>query len=111
MKLSFIKFLNILFSNHNFFFHNCHCRGAIAAQFTRVLHRSPNHQYLITGNYVFDYQDKYRKFGAMIGGIVIANPLTNMPEVLYVTVNNYGSGININHVSVSTAIRIKILYH
>ncbi|XP_076176627.1 uncharacterized protein LOC143151413 isoform X2 [Ptiloglossa arizonensis] len=73
--------------------------GAIAAQFTRVLHRSPNHQYLITGNYVFDYQDKYRKFGAMIGGIVIANPLTNMPEVLYVTVNNYGSGININHVS------------
>lgn len=37
----------------------------------------------------------------MIHGIVIANPLTNIPEVLYVTVNTYGSGININHVSVS----------
>lgn len=72
----------------------------IAAQFTRVLHPTKN-QYLITGNYLFDYQDTYRKFGAMIHGIVIANPLTNIPEVLYVTVNTYGSGININHVSVS----------
>ncbi|XP_053999528.1 vitellogenin-3 isoform X1 [Hylaeus anthracinus] len=73
--------------------------GAIAAQFTRVLRRSSNYQYLITGNYVFDYQDAYRKFGAMISGIVIANPLSNMPEVLYVTLNTYGSGTNINHVS------------
>ncbi|XP_043259379.1 uncharacterized protein LOC122401364 [Colletes gigas] len=73
--------------------------GAIAAQFTRVLRRSSNNEYLITGNYIFDYQDKYRKFGSMIGGIVIANSITNMPEVLYVTLNTYGSGVNINHVS------------
>ncbi|KZC04099.1 Vitellogenin-3 [Dufourea novaeangliae] len=75
--------------------------GVIAAQFTRVLHRSPKNQYLITGNYLFDYQDTYRKFGAMIDGIVIANPLTNIPEVLYVTLNTYGSAININHLSAS----------
>nr|XP_031847046.1 uncharacterized protein LOC116433275 isoform X1 [Nomia melanderi] len=73
--------------------------GIIAAQFTRVLNRSPKDQYLITGNYLFDYQDTYRKFGAMIDGIVIANPATNIPEVLYVTFNTYGSGININHLS------------
>lgn len=79
--------------------HPCYVHiGMIAAQFTRVLHPTKN-QYLITGNYLFDYQDTYRKFGAMIHGIVIANPLTNIPEVLYVTVNTYGSGININHVS------------
>lgn len=76
------------------------CRGMIAAQFTRVLRPTTN-SYLITGNYLFDYQDTYRKFGAMIHGIVIANPLTNIPEVLYVTVNTYGSGVSINHVSVS----------
>ncbi|XP_076650819.1 vitellogenin-5 isoform X2 [Halictus rubicundus] len=73
--------------------------GGIAAQFTRVLHRSQKDQYLITGNYLFDYQDTYRKFGAMIDGIVIANPLTNIPEVLYVTLNTYGSALNINHLS------------
>ncbi|XP_076676903.1 vitellogenin-5 isoform X2 [Andrena cerasifolii] len=73
--------------------------GAIAAQFTRVLHRSPRNQYLITGNYVFDYQDTYRKFGVLIHGSVVANPLTNIPEVLHVTLNTYGSGNNINHVS------------
>ncbi|CAL7948266.1 unnamed protein product [Xylocopa violacea] len=79
--------------------HPCYVHiGVIAAQFTRVLH-PPTNRYLITGNYLFDYQDTYRKFGAMIHGIIIANPLTNIPEVLYVTVNTYGSGININHVS------------
>ncbi|XP_017876855.1 uncharacterized protein LOC108623080 isoform X1 [Ceratina calcarata] len=79
--------------------HPCYVHiGVIAAQFTRVL-RPPGNKYLITGNYLFDYQDTYRKFGAMIHGIVIANPLTNIPEVLYVTVNTYGSGVNINHVS------------
>lgn len=75
-------------------------RGTIAAQFTRVLRPTTN-PYLITGNYLFDYQDTYRKFGAMIHGIVIANPLTNIPEVLYITINTYGNGINMNHVSVS----------
>ncbi|XP_076394577.1 vitellogenin isoform X2 [Megachile rotundata] len=79
--------------------HPCYVHiGTIATQFTRVL-RPPKNQYIITGNYLFDYQDIYRKFGAMIHGIIIANPLTNIPEVLYVTVNTYGSGININHVS------------
>ncbi|XP_076475209.1 vitellogenin-4 isoform X2 [Bombus vancouverensis nearcticus] len=79
--------------------HPCYIHiGVIAAQFTRVLRPTTN-SYLITGNYLFDYQDTYRKFGAMIHGIVIANPLTNIPEVLYVTVNTYGSGVSINHVS------------
>ncbi|XP_043523814.1 uncharacterized protein LOC122535938 isoform X2 [Frieseomelitta varia] len=79
--------------------HPCYIHiGTIAAQFTRVLRPTTN-PYLITGNYLFDYQDTYRKFGAMIHGIVIANPLTNIPEVLYVTINTYGNGINMNHVS------------
>nr|XP_033331967.1 vitellogenin-4 [Megalopta genalis] len=73
--------------------------GVIAAQFTRVLRRLPTNQYSITGNYLFDYQDMYRKFGTMISGIVVANPLTNIPEVLYVTLNTYGSAINMNHLS------------
>lgn len=37
----------------------------------------------------------------MLHGIIIANPSTNIPEVLYVTLNNYGSGTHVNHVSVS----------
>lgn len=37
----------------------------------------------------------------MLHGIIIGNPSTNIPEVIYVTLNNYGSGTHINHVSVS----------
>lgn len=37
----------------------------------------------------------------MLHGIIIANPSTNIPEVIYVTLNNYASGTHINHVSVS----------
>ncbi|XP_011162482.2 uncharacterized protein LOC105197692 [Solenopsis invicta] len=70
----------------------------IAAQFSRVL-RIPNNDYLITGNYLVDYQDSLRRFGAMLHGIIIANPFTNIPEVIYVSLNNYASGTHINHVS------------
>ncbi|XP_071651940.1 uncharacterized protein [Temnothorax longispinosus] len=70
----------------------------IAAQFSRVL-REPDREYLTTGNYLVDYQDSLRGFGAMLHGIVIANPSTNIPEVIYVTLNNYASGTHINHVS------------
>ncbi|XP_043675802.1 vitellogenin-like isoform X2 [Vespula pensylvanica] len=73
--------------------------GSIAAQFTRVLRKPSNNKLLLTGNYLFDYKDTYRKFGAMLHGIVIANPATNIPEAMYVTLNNYGSGTTINHVS------------
>ncbi|RLU25125.1 hypothetical protein DMN91_003217 [Ooceraea biroi] len=72
--------------------------GRIAAQFSHIL-RKPSDKYLITGNYVVDYQDSLRRFGAMLNGIVVANPATNIPEVLYVTLNNYGSGTHVNHVS------------
>ncbi|KAG5348235.1 PAXB1 protein, partial [Acromyrmex charruanus] len=70
----------------------------IAAQFSRVL-RVPNNEYMITGNYLIDYQDSLRRFGAMLHGIIIANPSTNIPEVIYVTLNNYASGTHLNHVS------------
>ncbi|KAL6253497.1 hypothetical protein P5V15_015343 [Pogonomyrmex californicus] len=71
----------------------------IAAQFSRILRKPPNSEYLTTGNYLVDYQDSLRRFGAMLHGIMIANPSTNIPEVIYVTLNNYGSGVHINHVS------------
>ncbi|XP_014616793.1 PREDICTED: uncharacterized protein LOC106793973 [Polistes canadensis] len=73
--------------------------GSIAAQFTRVLRKPSNDELLLTGNYLFDYKDSYRKFGAMIHGIVIANPATNIPEAMHVTLSNYGSGTTLNHVS------------
>ncbi|KAI4483442.1 hypothetical protein M0802_013384 [Mischocyttarus mexicanus] len=73
--------------------------GSIAAQFTRVLRKPSNNELLLTGNYLFDYKDSYRKFGAMVHGIVIANPDTNVPEAMHVTVSNYGSGTTLNHVS------------
>ncbi|XP_051171445.1 uncharacterized protein LOC127288178 isoform X1 [Leptopilina boulardi] len=73
--------------------------GGLAAQFTRMLPKIMRNKFIVTGNYLFDYQDTYRHFGAMIHGILIANPMTNMPEVIYVTLNNHGSGINLNHVS------------
>lgn len=38
----------------------------------------------------------------MLHGAIIANPSTNIPEVIYITLNNYGSGTHINHLSVST---------
>lgn len=66
-----------------------------------MLPKIMRNKFIVTGNYLFDYQDTYRHFGAMIHGILIANPMTNMPEVIYVTLNNHGSGINLNHVSVS----------
>jgi len=75
-------------------------RGRIAAQFSHILWK-PSNKYLITGNYVVDYQDSLRRFGAMLNGIIVANPSTNIPEVFYATLNNYGSGTHINHVSVS----------
>ncbi|KAL0100276.1 hypothetical protein PUN28_019574 [Cardiocondyla obscurior] len=70
----------------------------IAAQFSRILWK-PNNEYLTTGNYLVDYQDSFRRFGAMLHGIIIANPSTNIPEVIYVTLNNYASGTHVNHVS------------
>ncbi|KAK2579022.1 hypothetical protein KPH14_002816 [Odynerus spinipes] len=73
--------------------------GNIAAQFTRVLRKPSTDKLLLTGNYLFDYKDTYRKFGAMLHGIVIANPGTNIPEVMYATLTNYGSSTIINHVS------------
>lgn len=76
-------------------------RRRIAAQFTRVLRDPLKYQQVITGNYLFDYQDTYRNFGAMIHGIVVANSITNIPEMTYVTFNNHGSGTSLNHVSVS----------
>ncbi|XP_072751184.1 uncharacterized protein [Anoplolepis gracilipes] len=73
--------------------------GRIAAQFSRILRKPSNSEYLITGNYLVDYQDSLKRFGAMLHGIIIANPSTNIPEVIYVTLNNYGSGTHINHLS------------
>ncbi|XP_050462195.1 uncharacterized protein LOC126857111 [Cataglyphis hispanica] len=73
--------------------------GRIAAQFSRILRKPSNSEYLITGNYLVDYQDSLRRFGAILQGIIIANPSTNIPEVIYVTLNNYGSGTHINHLS------------
>lgn len=87
------------------------CRSKIAAQFSRVL-RKPNNEYLITGNYLIDYQDSLRRFGAILQGVIIANPSTNIPEVIYVTLNNYASGTQINQLSVSiyTFFKIKKVY-
>ncbi|XP_011154887.1 uncharacterized protein LOC105192439 [Harpegnathos saltator] len=73
--------------------------GRIAGQFGRLLRKPLNAKYLVTGNYLVDYQDSSRRFGAVLHGIIIANPSTNIPEVIYVTLNNYGSGTHINHIS------------
>ncbi|XP_012522846.1 uncharacterized protein LOC105828849 [Monomorium pharaonis] len=70
----------------------------IAVQFSRVL-CVPKNEYLTTGNYLVDYQDSSRRFGAMLHGIIVANPSTNIPEVIYASLNNYASGTHINHVS------------
>lgn len=77
------------------------CRGRIAAQFSRLLRKPRNSERIVTGNYLIDYQDSVRKFGAMLHGIIVANPSTNIPEVIYITLNNYGNGMHTNHVSVS----------
>ncbi|XP_031777418.1 uncharacterized protein LOC100114520 isoform X2 [Nasonia vitripennis] len=73
--------------------------GGIAAQFARILHKPVPNEHIITGNYLFDYQDSRRNFGALINGIVIANSLTNIPEVAYITLHNHGSGLDLNHVA------------
>lgn len=46
----------------------------------------------------------------MLHGAIIANPSTNIPEVIYVTLNNYGSGTYINQLSVSTLFKAKKVY-
>ncbi|XP_011495960.1 PREDICTED: uncharacterized protein LOC105360685 [Ceratosolen solmsi marchali] len=73
--------------------------GGIAAQFSRILKKSQLNKHIITGNYLFDYQDSQRHFGAIIHGIIIANSLTNIPEVAYITLNNHGTGFDLNHIS------------
>ncbi|XP_043280856.1 uncharacterized protein [Venturia canescens] len=73
--------------------------GGIAAQFTRVLRKPSPNENIITGNYLFDYQDTKRHFGAMVQNLIIANPRTNIPEVIYMTLINHGSGANLNHIS------------
>ncbi|XP_012215404.1 uncharacterized protein [Linepithema humile] len=83
--------------------------GRIAAQFSRILQKPTNGEYLVTGNYLMDYQDSSRRFGAMLNGVIIANPSTNIPEVIYVTLNNYGSGTHINHVSLY--VRAEGIFH
>ncbi|KAL7291123.1 hypothetical protein TKK_0015250 [Trichogramma kaykai] len=73
--------------------------SGVAAQFSRLLKKPSGHQHILTGNYLFDYKDSRRHFGAVINGIIIANPLTNIPQVAYVTLKNHGSGKDLNHVS------------
>ncbi|XP_015599682.1 uncharacterized protein LOC107269863 [Cephus cinctus] len=73
--------------------------GGIAAQFTRVLRKPASNQYIMTGNYLLDYQDTFRNFGAMLHAIIIADPRTNVPTVSHITLNNHGIGTNLNHVS------------
>lgn len=78
-------------------------RGGIAAQFTRVLRKPLPNESIVTGNYLFDYQDTKRHFGAMVQNLIIANPRTNIPEVVYMTLISHGSGTNLNHISVSVS--------
>ncbi|KAK0168827.1 hypothetical protein PV327_002594 [Microctonus hyperodae] len=73
--------------------------GAIAVQFSRVLQKPKTDENIITGNYIFDYQDTRRNFGAMMQNIIIASPRSNIPEVAYVTLNSHGSGTHFNQIS------------
>ncbi|XP_066593012.1 vitellogenin-5 [Prorops nasuta] len=73
--------------------------GRLATQFLKIL-RKPASDYLITtGNYLVDYRDVHRKFGGMLQSIVIANQLTNIPEAVYFTYNNYGRDIVFHNVA------------
>ncbi|KAF7992158.1 hypothetical protein HCN44_001483 [Aphidius gifuensis] len=74
--------------------------GEIAAQFSRILRKPTDEQPIATGNYIFDYEDTTRNFGAMIQSIIIASPKSNIPEVAYITLNSHGSGTNLNHISI-----------
>ncbi|XP_046433449.1 uncharacterized protein LOC124186103 isoform X1 [Neodiprion fabricii] len=78
----------------------CYTRiGQFAAQFTRMLRKPSNKKLLVTGNYVLDYQDTYRHFGSMLQTIIIGNPVSNVPTVAYVTLNNHGAGISSNQLA------------
>ncbi|XP_058799949.1 uncharacterized protein LOC131669231 isoform X2 [Phymastichus coffea] len=74
--------------------------SGIVAQFARIMKKPPFNQHILTGNYMFDYQDSKRHFGAFVQGILIANSVTNIPEVAYITLNNHGTGFDLNHVSI-----------
>nr|QGV11548.1 Vg1 [Tetrastichus brontispae] len=79
----------------------CYARmSGIAAQFARIMKKPPLSQQILTGNYMFDYQDSKRHFGAFVQGIVVANSVTNVPEMAYITLNNHGTGLDLNHVSI-----------
>lgn len=102
MLVYFIYF-NYLSTIHFYFitFFSFANRSGIAAQFARIMRKPPSNQQILTGNYMFDYQDSKRHFGAFVQGIVIANSVTNAPEMAYITLNNHGTGLDLNHVSVS----------
>ncbi|XP_015117477.1 uncharacterized protein LOC107041422 [Diachasma alloeum] len=72
---------------------------AIAGHFTRILRRPEKSSPVVTGNYLFDYQDTKRNFGAVVQSIVIASPSSNIPEVAYFTLNSHGSGTTFNDFS------------
>lgn len=71
-----------------------------------MLHRPLSKKHLVTGNYLIDYQDTYRHFGAMIQAVIIGNPVSNIPTVASFTLNNHGAGMSLNQVSVSKWIKI-----
>ncbi|XP_011307083.1 uncharacterized protein [Fopius arisanus] len=72
---------------------------AIAGQFTRILRKPDKSNPVVTGHYLFDYQDTKRNFGAMVQSIIIASPFSNIPEVAYFTLNSHGSGTTFNDFS------------
>ncbi|XP_057323031.1 uncharacterized protein LOC130666240 [Microplitis mediator] len=73
--------------------------GSVATQFSRILKKPESDEHIITGNYIFDYQDMKRNFGAMVQNIIIASPLSNIPEIAYITLNSHGSGTHFNQIS------------
>lgn len=77
-----------------------YCSGSVATQFSRILKKPESDEHIITGNYIFDYQDMKRNFGAMVQNIIIASPLSNIPEIVYITLNSHGSGTHFNQISV-----------
>lgn len=62
--------------------------------------KDPSKNSFIPGHYIVDYKDSDRAFGGILQLILLGNKNSNIPEVAYIEVNNYGAGKNLNQLAI-----------
>lgn len=74
-------------------------RSKISQHLVRYL-PAPKTKKWTSGNYILDYSDAEKAFGALLHLTLIGNPKTDNPNIVYLNIKNYASNLNMNQIAV-----------